>query len=111
MPTPFAIDASDPLSPKVTVNGEVVEGLARVSLDIQPNQAPVLFLTFAQSAGVTEGLAQVAAVQAAGDDAEAVRTFLDSLDIETLEKMSLERAGWGVTPTQAMIDALREMVT
>lgn len=108
MLTPFVLDATDPFAPRLELNGEdVSRQVLRCSLDVVPGESPKLYVTYV-GGGKIEGAAQVVAV---AEQHEAVLAFLNAIDPATLDKLVLDRAGWGTSPMLSALEVLRELAS
>ncbi|MCK9929327.1 hypothetical protein MXD62_19445 [Frankia sp. Mgl5] len=101
----FEIDATNPVQPRVTVDGVEQTGLTRISVDIPElgNYVPQLYLTYARG-GKFVGSGDVT-VTSAGPD--AIRAWLTTVNPSALEDAALaaEQASGGPMSPGAMFKA------
>jgi hypothetical protein len=90
----YHVDLSNLLSPVVSVNGEPIPGVRRVSLDCQNGDVPHLYLNLLPGSKEISGQGIVVQrIEIPDDGLEAMAQFLDGVDPSELEREALERFG------------------
>jgi hypothetical protein len=87
-----SIDTTDPLNPRVLVNGEPVDGVSRVTLDCVAGTVPTLYIERPVEAGVIEGPGVTVAQRPTGEPEiqDVLQQFFDRLDPSEVERAMLE---------------------
>lgn len=99
-PKAVSIDASDPLRPRVTIDGhDVTHDLTGVSLQVVAREVPQVVLRVSGRAGASfDGFARVA-VEVPADPGPAAEVFLAAIDPGELQNAALNRVDLGSGPT------------
>lgn len=107
----FEVDATNPVDPRVTVDGVEQCGVTRVTVDVAPGQTvPQLYLEYRAGARfVGEGDVQVGVPQAA-----AIAAWLDTVSPGELDRAALEidrrEGSLARSPAVTFLAALRTML-
>lgn len=110
----YSVDLSNPLAPVVSVNGEPVPNVRRVTLDCTTGDVPHLFLELLPDTRILEGQGVVVQrIEIPDDGLDAMAQFLDGLDPSELEREMLEEFGGlsNATTGEACLTVLKRWVT
>ena len=107
----FSIDATDPVRPKVVVDGVEQQGLTRCAVELYPGQTiPQLYLEF-RAGGAVQGVGEV---QVGAPPAAALRAWLDTVSPGELDRVALAMdtrdGGLSRSPGATFLAALRSML-
>ena len=89
------------------INGEDLSDRVRAAtVQIIAGQAPVITIQELVAGGDLQGEGVVYVQKSS--DVNGIVSFLDAIDPDELERVSLERMGWGDSTMRAILDTLKE---
>lgn len=93
----------------VEVNGEDISDRIRgLALQVVPGQTPVMTVHQLASASRFEGQGIVQVQSDPQVVADSILRFLEAMDPEELERVSLERQSWGDSAIESMLAVMKE---
>lgn len=103
----FSIDASDPLNPKIEIDGQEPVGATRVTVDLHQNQPPRIYLE-GVAQGVLEGKGVTHIVRSVDNPMETIISWLSNIDPASLERAVLDREAPGMKTGEIFLAVLTD---